>query len=173
MKQWTVLSIQTYYCYQMKEDKKLMLKQIKVLSLILKKQKSTFYQWRSRVERELVLQPSGLYLQPAEFTVRAAPAQCRGYYWCVSPWNGSGLVLEVNSITPGLCSVNMAQSEADAVGDYLALRWERLGERQRNWTHHSDLHPASWKNGLSSDIKLDFRWHLSLSSRLLSLRCLH
>lgn len=30
--------------------------------------------------------------------------------------------MEVNSITPGLCSVNMAQSEADAVGDYLVLR---------------------------------------------------
>lgn len=111
----------------MKENKKLMLKQIKVLSLIqiLKKQKRTFYQRRSHVERELVLQPSGLYLQPAEFTVRAAPARCRGHYWCVYPWNGSGLVVEVNSITPGLCSVNMAQSEADAVGDYLALRWER------------------------------------------------
>lgn len=130
----------------MKENKKLMLKQIKVLSLIqiLKKQKRTFYQWRSHVERELVLQPSGLYLQPAEFTVRAAPARCRGHYWCVYPWNGSGLVVEVNSITPGLCSVNMAQSEADAVGDYLALRWEKHAPLIRAGRAAEKLNSSLW-----------------------------
>lgn len=129
-----------------RRTKKLMLKQIKVLSLIqiLKKQKRTFYQWRSHVERELVLQASGLYLQPAEFTVRAAPARCRGHYWCVYPWNGSGLVVEVNSITPGLCSVNMAQSEADAVGDYLALRWERHAPLIRAGRAAEKLNSSLW-----------------------------
>lgn len=35
---------------------------------------------------------------------------------------GSGLAVEVNSITPGSCSVNMAQPEADALRDCWELR---------------------------------------------------
>lgn len=101
-----------------------------------------------RVEGSVLLpQPSNLYLQSAEFTVRAAPAQRSGYYWCVYLQNGSGLAVEVNSITPGLCSVNMPQPEADALRDCLELRWERLALLIRtHWAAErlsSSLWPAS------------------------------
>lgn len=34
--------------------------------------------------------------------------------------------------------------------------WSELGGLQRDWAHRFDLHPASRKNGHSSDIRLDF-----------------
>lgn len=74
----------------------------------------------------LLLQLSNLYLQPAELIVRAAPARCSSSYWCVYLRNGNELSMEVSSITPGVCGVNMLQPGADAQRDCLELRWERL-----------------------------------------------
>lgn len=40
--------------------------------------------------------------------------------------NANELAVEVNSITPGRCSVNMPQPEADTLTNSLELRWEKL-----------------------------------------------
>ncbi len=36
------------------------------------------------------------------------------------------------------------------------LFWSELAVLRGDWAHRFDLHPASWKNGHGSDIKLDF-----------------
>lgn len=111
----------------------------------------------------LLLQLSNLYLQPAEFIVRAAPAQCSSYYWCVYLRNGNGLSMEVSSITPGVCSVNMPEPEADTLRDCLELRWERLALLIRacgaadRW--RSSLWPLSklhGRTGTAQILKQDF-----------------